>query len=65
MEHYLKPGDVISIATSELIYGEDRGGPPDSTPPYAPGSTLESERELDTPLSLKVIRDAKTRKLLK
>ena len=32
----LKPGDVLTLATSELIYGEDRGGPPKVTPPYAP-----------------------------
>jgi hypothetical protein len=54
MEHYLKPGDVITIATSELIYGEDRGGPPDATPPYRPQP--EVDRDFETPLNLKAIK---------
>jgi hypothetical protein len=54
MEHYLKPGDVITIATSELIYGEDRGGPPDVTPPYRPQP--EVDRDFETPLDLKTIK---------
>jgi hypothetical protein len=62
MEHYLKPGDIITIATSELIYGEDRGGPPDATPPYSPISEPELDREFETPLDLKVIKDISTKK---
>ena len=63
MEHYLKPGDVITIATSELIYGEDRGGPPDSTPPYAPVPKPGEETDYETPLNLRVIKESPTRKL--
>lgn len=63
MEHYLKPGDVITIATSELIYGEDRGGPPDGTPPYTPAPKPGEERDYDTPLDLQAIKDVKTRQL--
>jgi hypothetical protein len=63
MEHYLKPGDIITIATSELIYGEDKGGPPDVTPPYTPVSKPEDEREYVTPLDLSEIKDVRTRKL--
>jgi hypothetical protein len=63
MEHYLQPGDIITIATSELIYGEDRGGPPDSTPPYSPVSKADGEPEFDTPLDLKTLKGLKTREL--
>jgi pSer/pThr/pTyr-binding forkhead associated (FHA) protein len=63
MEHYLKPGDVITIATNELIYGEDRGGPPDGTPPYTPVPKPETDREFETPLDLKRIKDVKTTRL--
>ena len=62
MEHYLKPGDVITIATSELIYGEDRGGPPEVTPPYTPETKPDAESEFETPLGLNVVQDSKTRK---
>jgi hypothetical protein len=63
MEHYLKPGDIITIATSELIYGEDRGGPPDATPPYTPVSKPDDQEDYDTPLDLKAIKDIPTRRL--
>jgi hypothetical protein len=63
MEHYLKPGDIITIATSELIYGEDRGGPPDVTPPYTPVSKPDDQEDYDTPLDLKAIKDIPTRRL--
>jgi hypothetical protein len=63
MEHYLKPGDIITIATSELIYGEDRGGPPDATPPYTPVSKPDDHEDYDTPLDLKAIKDIPTRRL--
>ncbi len=63
MEHYLKPGDIITIATSELIYGEDRAGPPDVTPPYTPVAKPDEDQEFETPLDLKVIKDIATRKL--
>ncbi len=61
MEHYLKPGDIITIATSELIYGEDKGGPPEVTSPYEPAPAPEVERDFKTPLDLKVIKDIQTR----
>lgn len=35
-QHILRPGDVILIGASSLVYGEDPGGPPDSTPAYSP-----------------------------
>jgi hypothetical protein len=59
-EHWLKPGDVISIAAIEMVYGEDRGGPPDEATPYFPDPT--SDRDLETPLNLKAIRDIKTQR---
>ncbi|MGD8849638.1 MAG: FHA domain-containing protein, partial [Anaerolineales bacterium] len=34
--HILQPGDVIALADTRLVYGEDPGGPPDETPVYAP-----------------------------
>jgi FHA domain/FhaA, N-terminal domain len=35
-QHVLRPGDVIRVGASSLVYGEDPGGPPDSTPAYSP-----------------------------
>jgi hypothetical protein len=35
-QHILRPGDVITIAGVMMVYGEDPGGPPDSTPAYTP-----------------------------
>ncbi len=35
-QHILQPGDVITIAGVAMVYGEDPGGPPDSTPAYTP-----------------------------
>ncbi len=35
-EHTLREGDVITIADIRLVYGEDPGGPPDSTDAYTP-----------------------------
>jgi hypothetical protein len=63
MEHYLKPGDVITLATSELIYGEDSGGPPDVTPPYTPISKPDDQQDFDTPLDLRAIKDTPTQSL--
>lgn len=56
-EHVLRPGDVITLARIELIYGEDRGGPPDATPPYLPSLQPIEDRDRVTPLDLKIIRD--------
>ncbi len=35
-QHVLQPGDVITIANTHLVYGEDPEGPPDETPSYHP-----------------------------
>ncbi|HET7011632.1 MAG TPA: FhaA domain-containing protein [Anaerolineales bacterium] len=35
-QHVLRPGDVIRIAGTSIVYGEDPGGPPDQTPAYTP-----------------------------
>jgi Protein of unknown function (DUF3662)/FHA domain len=35
-QHVLRPGDVITIAGTAIVYGEDPGGPPDQTPAYTP-----------------------------
>jgi hypothetical protein len=66
-QHTLKPGDVISIAGIELIYGEDPSGPPESTPPYAPPFAQPSDRERITPLNLRFAQQmrAPTRELPK
>jgi hypothetical protein len=58
-EHFLRPGDVINVASIDLIYGEDAGGPPDVTPPYHPEEGPDV-RDRVTPLDLSVqhIRDA-------
>jgi hypothetical protein len=52
-QHTLRPGDVITIAGIELIYGQDPSGPPESTPPYAPPFAQPSDRERITPLNLR------------
>lgn len=59
--HRLRPGDVISIARVQLIYGEDPGGPPEVTPPYAPPFKPPSDRHKVTPLNLKTIPQEDTR----
>ncbi len=43
-QHILDPGDVISIAVVQLIYGEDPGGPPRVTPPYTPPKGLDRDQ---------------------
>ncbi|MDF1500670.1 MAG: DUF3662 domain-containing protein [Anaerolineales bacterium] len=52
-EHFLQPGDVINVASIDLIYGEDTGGPPDVTPPYYPEEDPDV-RDRVTPLDLDV-----------
>lgn len=66
-QHTLQPGDVITIAGIELIYGRDVSGPPESTPPYAPPFAQPSDRDRITPLNLRFERDtgAKTKDLAK
>ena len=58
-EHWLKPGDVISVAAVEMVYGEDKAGPPDETPPYSPLS--DADRDHVTPLDLKALKDLESR----
>ena len=59
-EAVLRPGDVITLAAVELIYGEDRSGPPEDTPPYAPEPSIRRDVNLDTPLDLKVYKEKTT-----
>lgn len=35
-QHVLVPGDVITMGSVRMVYGEDPGGPPDETPAYRP-----------------------------
>jgi hypothetical protein len=35
-QHMLQTGDVVELAGTRLVYGEDPGGPPDETPAYSP-----------------------------
>jgi hypothetical protein len=60
-QHTLQPGDVITIAGIELIYGRDPSGPPESTPPYAPPFAQPSDRDRITPLNLRFERDTGAR----
>ncbi len=54
-EWVLRPGDVVTLATVQLIYGEDPKGPPDVTPPYSPPFKPEIDRDRVTPLDLTTI----------
>jgi len=58
-EHWLKPSDVINVAAVEMVYGEDKAGPPDETPPYSPLSG--ADRDHVTPLDLKALKDLESR----
>jgi hypothetical protein len=59
--HGLRPGDIISIAAVQLIYGEDPKGPPDVTLPYKPSPEPATDRDEITPLNLHGYRDKPTR----
>ena len=59
-KHLLRPGDVISIAKVELIYGQDPSGPPGVTPPYAPPFKPVKDRHQVTPLDLKTVPEEET-----
>jgi hypothetical protein len=50
--HTLRPGDIVSIAAVQLIYGEDPSGPPGDTSRYKPSPTADEERDQVTPLNL-------------
>lgn len=51
----LHPGDVVGVASVDLIYGEDVSGPPEVTPPYTPPFTPPSDRDRVTPLNLRIV----------
>lgn len=55
-EHTLQPGDLINVATVELIYGEDTGGPPEVTPPYKPGPAPEPADDRITPMDFRITK---------
>ena len=50
--HTLRPGDIVSIAAVQLIYGEDPSGPPEDTSRYKPSPTADEQRDQVTPLNL-------------
>lgn len=54
-ECVLQPGDVVTMATVQLIYNEDESGPPDVTPPYKPPFKPDADRDKVTPLDLSTI----------
>ena len=54
-EWVLQPGDVVTLATVQLIYGEDPKGPPDVTPPYKPPFKPDIDRDKVTPLDLSIV----------
>ena len=54
-EWVLRPGDVVTLATVQLIYGEDPKGPPEVTPPYMPPFKPGIDRDKVTPLDLTTI----------
>ena len=56
--HTLRPGDIISIAAMQLIYGEDPGGPPGDTSKYSLTSKEGDNRDQITPSNL--FRNAKS-----
>lgn len=62
----LKPGDIVTLATVQLIYGEDPSGPPPVTAPYTPPFTPDVDRDKITPLDLTTIEQPskKTDKLI-
>ncbi len=60
-QHELHPGDVVGVASIELIYGEDAAGPPEVMTPYTPPFTPPSDRDRITPLSLRIV-DSLTKK---
>ena len=63
--HSLRPGDIVSIAAVQLIYGEDPGGPPEVTPPYELAEGRSADGDEVTPLSLRLKGRKKTDELKK
>ena len=60
-EWVLRPGDVVTLATVHLIYGEDPKGPPEVTPPYKPPFKPDIDRDKVTPLDLTTIEIDETK----
>ncbi len=58
-EGVLQPGDVVALATVQLIYNEDVEGPPDVTPPYKPPFKTGTDRDKVTPLDLSTVEMSK------
>lgn len=53
--HTLRPGDVIRVASIEIVYGEEPGRPPDEAPEYTPPKLPEAPEHDVTPLYLRKI----------
>jgi hypothetical protein len=51
-QHILRPGDVITIAESRMVYGEDEGTSKDTstayTPPFPPRPAGDQDTETDS-----------------
>ena len=58
-QHILEPGDVISVAVVQLLYGEDPSGPPGVTPPYTPPRLPKVDRDHVTPHYLRTLTDSR------
>ncbi len=54
-EHVLTAGDLVTIAQTTLVYGEDPGGPPAVTPPYTPPGLPREKRDVVTPMDMKTL----------
>jgi hypothetical protein len=50
-EWVLRSGDVVTIATTRLVYGEDPEGPPEDTSSYTPPFPVDSSSDRPTPPS--------------
>jgi hypothetical protein len=57
--YILRPGDIISIAALQLIYGEDPGGPPGDTSEYQPGEESTDPNKI-TPHDLRTTSRKRT-----
>jgi hypothetical protein len=58
--HTLRPGDIVSIAAVQMIYGEDPGGPPEDATLYKTPPSKDDERDQVTPLNLHMKSDRNT-----
>lgn len=53
--HQLRPGDVISIAGIDIVYGESHGGPPGDVQSYTPPPMPPHDAHKVTPLDLRTV----------